>query len=310
MQILVTGGSGYIGNYVIEQLLADGHFVTSVDLQSPFACKNSYVNSKNFRFVQGDVVIPGELDVDFHTFDVVLPLAAIVGRQQCELHPIKANEVNSIAIKNLVKLLNPNQLIIFPQTNMGLVQENAIEATQFQDNSILKPISWYVETKLRGENEVMKHEKSISLRLSSVYGVSHPMKDHLLLNFMVKEAVQKHTISLYEPNFYRSFVSLNNLSKLINWIIENHPQNIYGQKINVSDPSLNITKLELAKQIQLATDCEIVITEGFDPDLRNYIVKSKLLAQLNFEFENIFLKELETLANHYGGKHVCKANEI
>jgi nucleoside-diphosphate-sugar epimerase len=156
----------------------------------------------------------------------------------------------------------------------------------------------------------MKHEKSISLRLSSVYGVSHPMKNHLLINFMVKEAVQKHTINLYEPNFYRSFISLNNLSKLITWVLENHNQNIYGQKINVSDPSLNITKLELAKRIQLATDCEIVITDGFDPDLRNYIVKSNFLTESNFKFEDIFNEELEALANHYGREHVCKPNSI
>lgn len=310
MEILVTGGSGYIGNFVIEQLLSNGHSVTSVDNQSPFECHNSNLNLERFKFIEGDVINPNVLNVNFNKFDVVIPMAAIVGRQQCEKNQQKANQVNAIAIKNLVKLLHPDQLVIFPQTNMGLVQKSTVEPTQFQDNTELKPISWYVETKIQGENEAMRHEKSISLRLSSVYGVSHPMKDHLLLNFMVKEATQKHQINLYEPTFYRSFVSLNNLSKLLISIIENHNHNLYGQKINVSDPALNVTKIELAKRIQMATDCKIIITDGSDPDMRNYIVKSNLLSEINFKFDDSFDDELEILVNYYQSEHACRSHSI
>lgn len=292
MKILITGGSGYIGSYLVSELLLHGHCVTSIDIANPLLQNTDAVKHNRFNFIKGDVSFPEKWGIDIKTFDAVIPLAAIVGRKQCEAEPKRALNVNHYAIVSLIDLLDSNQLVVFPQTNMGFIQNSTEQPHVFTDNTQLQPVSWYVETKMRAEQTALKHEKSISLRLSSVFGVSNPMKDHLLLNFMVKEAVQENVIELYEPDFFRSFVSLKDLSNLIEAILSKDNSSLYGQKVNVSDPRLNVTKMQIAKWIQQETDCEIKETGGSDPDKRNYIINSALLDGFNFSYKSSFSDEL------------------
>jgi len=299
MDILITGGSGYIGSYLIEKLIANGHCITSIDLVQPKNNQRIGHARSRFSFVFGNVVNPSSINIDYNKFDAIIPLAAIVGRKQCDVNPLGAREINHRAIEGLIELLNPDQLVIFPQTNMGFLQDESDQPGIFNDNSELQPVSLYAETKILGEEIALRHKKTISLRLSSVFGVSNSMKNHLLLNFMVKEAVEKNNISLYEPKYLRSFVSLNDLSKLIEQFFVKDCSNLIGQKINVSDPRLNITKMDLAARIQQVTGCHISITSGNDPDRRNYIIKSSLLDEFAFEYESSLSTELEILNDYY-----------
>lgn len=297
--ILITGGSGYIGSYLIKKLLAKGHHVTSVDLVKPRDPQLLSDSSSRFIFVPGNVVDPKKIEIDYRRFDVIVPLAAIVGRKQCEIIPTRASEVNHYAIESLINLLRSDQLVIFPQTNMGFLQDQVDKPGVFNDNAELQPVSSYVETKILGEEMALSHGRTISLRLSSVFGVSDSMKDHLLLNFMVKEAVEKNKINLYEPEFLRSFVSLKDLSNLIEQIFLKDYTNLINQKINVSDPRLNITKIDLANQIQKVTGCDISISTGNDPDMRNYIIKSSLLEEFAFEYKSHLDTEIKQLSDYY-----------
>ena len=299
MKILVTGGSGYIGSYLVSELLLNGHSVTSIDISDPLFQKIKNVKHDRFKFIKEDVLFPEKWGVNIKTFDAVIPLAAIVGRKQCEADPKRALSVNHDAIVSLIDSLDSNQIVVFPQTNMGFIQDSTEPPHVFTDNTELEPVSWYVETKMRAEQTALKHEKSISLRLSSVFGVSNPMKDHLLLNFMVKKAVQENVIELYESDFFRSFVSLKDLSNLIEAILSKDHSSLYGKKVNVSDPRLNVTKMEIAKWIQAETGCAIIETGGSDPDKRNYIIKSELLEEFNFSYSSSLPQELIGLIDFF-----------
>jgi len=299
MKILVTGGSGYIGNFLVRELLLNGHSVTSIDIADPLFENTGNVGHEQFNFIKEDVSFPEKWGIDIKTFDAVIPLAAIVGRKQCEADPKRALSVNHSAIVSLIDSLGSNQIVVFPQTNMGFIQDSIEQPHVFTDNTELQPVSWYVETKMRAEQKALKHEKSISLRLSSVFGVSNPMKEHLLLNFMVKKAVQENVIELYEPDFFRSFVSLKDLSNLIEEILSKNHSSLYGQKVNVSDPRLNVTKMEIAKWIQAETGCEIKKVGGSDPDKRNYIIESQLLEDFNFSYRSSLNDELIRLIDFF-----------
>lgn len=299
MKILVTGGSGYIGSYLVSELLLNGHYVTSIDIADPVLQNSGDMRHERFNFIKKDVSFPEKWGIDIKTFDAVIPLAAIVGRKQCEADPKRALRVNHSAIVSLIDSLGSNQIVIFPQTNMGFIQNSIEQPHVFTDNTELKSVSWYVETKMRAEQTALKHEKSISLRLSSVFGVSNPMKDHLLLNFMVKKAVQENIIELYEPDFFRSFVSLKDLSNLIEEVLTKNHSSLYGQKVNVSDPRLNVSKMEIAKWIQAGTGCEIKEIGGSDPDKRNYIIESELLDDFNFSYKSDLPHELIRLIDFF-----------
>ena len=80
MNILVTGGAGYIGCILTEYLLQMGHEVTIID---NFMYKqiglNHLCENKNLTIVNGDIRNPHHMNPLLKKADVIIPLAALVG---------------------------------------------------------------------------------------------------------------------------------------------------------------------------------------------------------------------------------------
>lgn len=299
MKVLVTGGSGYIGSRLIPKLLGKGHDVTSIDLQAPHpSVYESHFNNGEFVFHQFDCVNPETWDINFESFHIVIPLAAVVGRIQCDQDPIRAREVNTTAIIRLLQKLTNEQFVIFPQTNMGFIPDIQQKSTKFDDNSILKRISVYNKTKIDAEKYVLKRPNVTSLRLSSVFGVSPRMKDHLLLNYLVRQAVQEGHVKLFEPDARRAFVSLTDLTDFICFVIDNFDV-FDGKTVNVSDPRLNISKQEILQLIRKKLDFEIEVFAGMDPDRRNYEITSTIVENSDFFYNSDLDEEFYNLALYY-----------
>jgi len=80
MKILVTGSSGFIGGYLVENLLNDGHTVIGIDNFSKYGkIKKNYDNNKNYTFVKGDVKNTKLLNELLKDSDHLVALAAKIG---------------------------------------------------------------------------------------------------------------------------------------------------------------------------------------------------------------------------------------
>src|SRR3712207_2220150 len=99
---LVTGGAGYIGMVVVDQLLSAGHDVTVLDVllhdQRELAAK---VREHGARLVEGDVRDPAARAAALDDVEAVVHLAAIVGDPACARQPELAQAVNVDASKAL-----------------------------------------------------------------------------------------------------------------------------------------------------------------------------------------------------------------
>jgi len=80
MNVLVTGGAGFIGSHIVDKLVDDGHFVRIFDNLEPQVHKGipSYLN-KNSEFVKGDVRDINQLGSAIKDIDVIFHEAAMVG---------------------------------------------------------------------------------------------------------------------------------------------------------------------------------------------------------------------------------------
>ncbi|MEK7851261.1 MAG: NAD-dependent epimerase/dehydratase family protein, partial [Deltaproteobacteria bacterium] len=78
--ILVTGGAGYIGSVLVPALLNEGYKVTVLDslMYGQYSLLDCCANP-NFDFIKGDICDDSLISSLVPKFDVVLPLAAIVG---------------------------------------------------------------------------------------------------------------------------------------------------------------------------------------------------------------------------------------
>jgi nucleoside-diphosphate-sugar epimerase len=80
MKILVTGATGFVAGYLIDELLKHGHEVIGLDNYSKYGrCERSYDNHPNYRFVEGDAKNTGLLKELIEDCDQVVAGAAMIG---------------------------------------------------------------------------------------------------------------------------------------------------------------------------------------------------------------------------------------
>jgi|TARA_B100000780_G_scaffold220610_1_gene159654 nucleoside-diphosphate-sugar epimerase len=281
-KILITGGGGYIGSMLSTELVNLGHEVTVIDLlkYDKGSLDHLYFN-KNFIFVNGDIRKTKLLKNYINKNEFIIPLAALVGAPLCEKNKKEAIETNFNAIKKILEALKSKNKLIYLTTNSGY---GIGEKNKFcNEESPLKPISLYGQTKCDAENEVMKFKNTISFRLATVFGASYRMRSDLLVNNFVQRAVNQNFIDVYEPNFRRNFIHIKDVVRGIVFSIKNFDRlksNVY----NLGLSSANITKIDLVKKIkkQLKSMKVKVIKNKSDPDKRDYFVSNIKIEKKGF----------------------------
>ncbi len=289
-KILITGGAGYIGSMLSTELVLLGYQVTVIDkLKYEKSSLDHLYYHKNFFFINADVRNKKIIKENVKKNEFIIPLAALVGAPLCKKFKKDALTTNLEAIKLILNNLTKEKKIIYLTTNSGY---GIGEKNKYcNEDSPLKPISLYGQTKCDAENEVKKFKNSISFRLDTVFGSSYRMRSDLLVNNFVQKAVNKNCIDIFELKFRRNFIHVRDVVKGIVFSIKNFNRlksNVY----NLGLSSANITKIDLAKKIkkQLKTLKIKVIKNKSDPDKRDYFVSNKKIEKKGFK-ANISLEK-------------------
>jgi nucleoside-diphosphate-sugar epimerase len=273
--ILITGGAGYLGSILVPALLDAGHHVTVVDsFRWGQESLNALCFDPRFEVVRGDarntdVVIPLLAKADY-----VIPLAALVGAPLCDRDPEAAWSTNYGAIKGLLEAASPEQRFIFPNTNSGYgVGQPGKEC---DEETPLKPISIYGQTKCAAELLVLERRNAVTFRLATVFGASPRHRTDLLLNEFVWKAVSERSIVLFQQDFMRNFCHVRDVARAFLHAIDNF-EKMRGNTFNVGDSRANMSKRQLCERIKLQIPnfhfMEAPIAE--DPDKRDYIVSNE-----------------------------------
>lgn len=112
MNILVTGGSGFLGSHIIDQLVLMGHNVTSYDI-----VKSNYKN-ESFKEIIGNLENKNSLQAALNGIEIIYHLGALPDITVSETNPIKTIESNVIGTLNLVEAALNKKIkkIIFAST--------------------------------------------------------------------------------------------------------------------------------------------------------------------------------------------------
>ena len=274
-KVLITGGAGYLGSTLSELLLDNGYNVTVFDnlLYNQLSVLHLF-KRENFKFIYGDVRNVDQLKKLVPNFDVIIPLAAIVGMPACKLNPDLTIDVNFNQIQNIIKLLSKDQKIILPNTNSQYGSSDNV----ITEESPFNPLSLYAKTKCDAENAVLASGNGISLRLATVFGVSPRMRVDLLVNDFVYKSVTDGYLVLFESHFKRNYIHVQDIAYTFEFMIQNYDR-CNGQAYNVGLSSANLSKLELANKIKDKIPTLVIKQDDFkeDFDKRNYIVSNEKL---------------------------------
>ncbi len=283
MNILITGGAGYIGSVMTPRLLAEGHQVTVVDnfMYGQDALLDCCHNP-NFDVVRADVRRMDILKPLVAKADVIIPLACLVGAPACAQKPDEARSINLDAIKMLADMSSPNQMLLSPTTNSGYgVGEAGIHCTE---ESALRPVSLYGKLKVELEEYLLGTGHAASLRLATVCGISPRMRLDLLVNDFTYRAVTDRFIVLFEAHFKRNYIHVQDIATAFIHVMNNFDR-MKNQAYNVGLSDANLSKMELCLEIKKQIP-EFTIMEseiGKDPDQRNYIVSNEKIEKTGFK---------------------------
>jgi nucleoside-diphosphate-sugar epimerase len=275
MKILITGGAGYLGSVITGKMLERGYSVTVLDkLIFNQTSLLQYTSNPNFKFIHGDVRNEKLLEKLCLDSDVIIPLAAIVGFPACASEPELAREINFTQIFNIVKYTKGlGKKILYPNTNSGY--GIGVGQTECTEESPLNPISVYGSTKCEAENFLKSNTDAIMFRLATVFGVSPRMRTDLLVNDFTYKAITDKYIVVFEKNFKRNFIHIQDVAGVFLFMLENY-DTYKGEVFNVGLSDANLSKQELLEKIQSHVKNFAVSYNDYyeDPDKRDYIVSN------------------------------------
>jgi nucleoside-diphosphate-sugar epimerase len=283
LRILVTGGAGYLGAVLVPALLSNGHAVTVLDSltygQNPLL---DCCFSSKFNFIKGDICDQDLMTELIGRFDLIIPLAAIVGAPACKTNPTLTRLVNYDAQINIINKMSPSQMVIFPTTNSGYgIGEKDGFCTE---ESPLRPISEYGRTKVAVEKALLDKGNAVTYRLATVFGISPRMRMDLLVNDFTYRAYKDRFIILFEEHFRRNYIHIRDVAKAFIFAIDNFNK-MKGEPFNVGLSSANLTKRQLCEKIkEYVPDFYIHCAPvGEDPDKRDYVVSNEKLESLGWQ---------------------------
>ena len=283
MNILVTGGAGYIGSVLVPNLLSQGHAVTVIDnfmyKQTSLA---SSIRDVKLSLVFGDVRDESLMEEHLSKADVIIPLAAVVGAPACDNDPIAAQSINKNSILWLLKHLSSQQRILMPTTNSAYGSGD--KNNYCDENSPLNPLSLYARDKVTVENALLEFPNATSFRLATVFGISPRMRLDLLVNNFVYRAISDGFVILFEGHFKRNYIHVQDVIQAFNLAL-NDEKNFKGEIFNVGLSEANISKVDLCREIQsiIPSFTYLEAALGKDPDQRNYVVSNQKIENLGFK---------------------------
>jgi UDP-glucose 4-epimerase len=164
MNILVTGGAGYIGSVVTTQLLEAGYDVTVIDNLEQ---GHKEVLPAEAKFIEGDFSKLGEILKSNDTFDAVMHFGGLIAAGESVQKPDlywKRNVTDTIALLDFMQQKRIDKLIF---SSSAAVYGNPVR-TPIIETDPTKPTNPYGETKLAIDHEIAKRCANYKLAATSL----------------------------------------------------------------------------------------------------------------------------------------------
>ncbi len=190
---LVTGGAGYLGVPVVEELLAAGRPVRVLDrLLHGQAAQAEALQRAGAEVVVGDVRDPGARAEALAGAAAVVHLAAIVGDPACRREPEHAHAVNVVAARALADEASAAgaDRFVFASTcsNYGRMADPSVPV---DEEGELAPVSLYAEQKVALERDLLGRTGDgpafTCLRFATLFGVAPRMRFDLTVNEFTRD---------------------------------------------------------------------------------------------------------------------------
>jgi nucleoside-diphosphate-sugar epimerase len=289
VRVTVTGGLGYIGACLVEELIAGRHDVRVLDsLLHGQEGVAALVEAQGAELVRGDVRDPGARRFAIDGADAVVHLAAIVGDPACARDPELSHDVNVEGSRGVVAQAQESGVgrLIFASTcsNYGRMSDPTVPITE---DGALAPVSLYAEQKVRIEQALLGGDfgtlEPTCLRFATVYGAAPRMRFDLTVNEFTRDLWADRDLEVFGEQFWRPYVHVRDAARGVMTVLQSDREKVAGRVFNVGHSDENYRKLDLVKLITgiLGRGNVSYVTRNDDP--RDYKVAfGRIRSELGF----------------------------
>lgn len=257
LNIMVTGGAGFIGSHLVDKLMELDCKVLVYDNLNPFYTGKEdnikhQMDKPHFKFVNSDILDLSSLKASMKNVDVVFHLAAQPGVRYSLENPNKTHEMNVTGTLNVLMAAKANEVkkVIFASSSCVY---GAIAKLPMSEESATIPVSLYGVSKLAAEGycKIFHHlygTNIVILRYFTAIGARQ--RPDMSPRIFVERALQEKPITIFgDGNQSRDFVSVHDVAE--GNIRAAETEGISGESFNIgSGRSITINELaELALQL-------------------------------------------------------------
>ena len=248
MKVLLTGGAGYVGYSLVQQLLKINE-IEEVTVYDNLSRKNYnfFINGQfskdKLRFIKGEMLDSRLLDKEVDRTDAIIHLAAKVLTPFADIDAHFVEQVNHWGTAGLVTLAEKSDISSFTYLSSLSVYGNVSE--EVDETAPLRPKSFYGVSKKRGEDHVMRLlEKGVNthiIRSGNVYGYNPCIRFDAVMNRFMFDAHINNRISIHgNGEQHRAFIHVDKLaSTLAGLLIEKIPAGIY----NIAEHNISVNEI-------------------------------------------------------------------
>jgi UDP-glucuronate decarboxylase len=251
MRILVTGGAGFLGSHLIEQLLILDHEVIALDNLFTGAERNLkfFENSNKFRFVEQDVINPLDFEVE-GIFNLACPASPV----HYQSDPIRTARTNVQGAINVLELASHSNARVFQASTSEVYGDPNISPQHESYWGNVNPIgirSCYDEGKRVAETLFMdyRRQRNVDIRIARIFNTFGPnmsANDGRVVSNFIVQALRGNPLTVYgDGTQTRSFCYV---SDLIEGIIRLFFSDYSETPVNLGNPK-PIPMIELAEMV-------------------------------------------------------------
>jgi len=245
MKILITGGAGYVGCSLVQNLVQRDD-VSDIIIYDNLSTKNynlftSIEANSKIRFLIADILDNYTLRKALEDIDVVYHLAAVVHNPESDIESHTFEQVNhwgSALVVDEVSKSNVRKLIYVSTSYVYGQQAGPID-----EGSQTNPNSFYAYSKLRGEEQIDRLPENIDsyiIRSGSVFGYNSCCRFDVVVNKLIFEAKYYGKVAIHgNGEQIRPFVHVSSLAAHLSGILDNTVEvgisNLVDYNLSIND---------------------------------------------------------------------------
>ncbi len=279
--VLVTGGSGYVGSVLVPRMLAAGHRVKVLDLYlydpDPLKAVKGHAGLEE---IKGDIRDDKLVRQAMSGCDTVIHLACISNDPSFDLDPSLGRSINYDCFEPMLKAAQNagvNRFIYASSSSVYGVKD----APEVHEGMSLEPLTDYSKYKALCEEVLAKYQApgftTVTVRPATVCGFSPRQRLDVIVNILTNHAVNAGVVKVLGGAQKRPNIHIADMTDVYLLLLDAPDAKIAGRIYNVGGE--NFTVAELADKVRKVVGPERVKVEVHPTnDPRSYQISSKLIA--------------------------------